>query len=184
MINIKFLVVIIYNIFIYYINLSLAKEMIIKNNSENFYNIKNVIVENQNDSQLILKFLDNYYDFSLISNQIKFEVLSNITFVGGNKGTIFDFVYGEHKSENIILQFLASNGNSVIFKNITFQNYSEDVNRLGVMMFIVSSRTDNFLVEFENCNFINNSYPLMQLDVSYNKETNKEAYYVVENCNF
>jgi len=101
MININFLVVIIYNIFIYHITLSLAKEIIIKKRSDNFYNIRNIIEENQNDDQLILKFLDDYYDFSLVNYQINFEVISNVTFVGGKKGTIFEFDYAENKSGNI-----------------------------------------------------------------------------------
>jgi len=130
----------------------------------------------------MLKFFDDYYDFSFVNDQIKFEVLSNITFIGNKEGTIFDYTY--IKNVNIIIQFLISNGNTVKFENITFQNYHQDVNRIGIMLLTVSSKTDNFLVKFENCNFLNNSYPLMQLDVSYNKETNKEAYYVVDNCNF
>jgi len=52
------------------------------------------------------------------------------------------------------------------------------------MMIIVFAKTDNFLVKIENCNFINNSYPILFLDVSYNKETNKEHFYIVDNCNF
>jgi len=130
----------------------------------------------------MLKFFDDYYDFSFVNDQVKFEVLSNITFIGNKEGTIFDYTY--IKNVNIIIQFLISNGNTVKFENITFQNYHQDVNRIGIMLLTVSSKTDNFLVKFENCNFLNNSYPLMQLDVSYNKETNKEAYYVVDNCNF
>jgi len=182
MININFLVVMIYNIFIYYINLSLAKEIIIKNDINNFYNIRNLIVENQNDDHLILNFIDGYYNFTTFTNQINFEVMSNITFVGNKEGTIFD--YTNNKNGYIFLQFLENNGYVVTFQNITFQHYHEDINIKGIMIIIVFSKTDNFLVKIENCNFINNSYPLLYLEVSYNKETNKEPFYIVDNCNF
>jgi len=187
MINKIFLIiVIIYNIFIFYITLSLAKEIVIKNDSENFYNIRNIFAENQNDGQLILNFIDDYYDFSILchdkSYDINIDVASNITFNGNINGTVFD----NNKSRNgkIILNFYKNNGNVVKFQNITFQNYYEDINVFGVPMIIVFAKTDNFLVKIENCNFINNFYPLLYLDVSYNIETNKEPFYIVDNCNF
>jgi len=75
-----------------------SKEISIKYGDSNWNSLKSVINNNQNDGELILRFVDDYYLFKFkdIPSFIEITVNSNIKFIGNEIGTVFDYDYENH----------------------------------------------------------------------------------------
>jgi len=139
---------------IFYIPKIYAKEFIIKNNDENFYNLNNFLNNNQNSNELVLYFVDNSYDMSLLKEtSIEVLIQTNVSFIGNKNGTIFDYKNGRKGN----LYFILNNnkGEVVKIENIIFKNYYIEYYSF-VFSIAVSAYSDFYHIIFENCIFESN----------------------------
>ncbi|OUM69523.1 hypothetical protein PIROE2DRAFT_2621 [Piromyces sp. E2] len=159
-----------------------GKTLIIRNNDDNFYNLNNVINIYQNSKELILNFVDDYYDMSIFSNKFETTVISNISFIGNEKGTVFDYnfdCFGVYQ-----FTFLNNLGNFVKFENITFKNFIFPNGSVNAINFIyIVSKVENFYLIFNNCNFMNFQNKIFDFNVS-TKNINNDSNFIFNNCNF
>ncbi|OUM61997.1 hypothetical protein PIROE2DRAFT_11813 [Piromyces sp. E2] len=158
---------------------SLAKEFNIKYNDDTFKNLKTLLNQNQNDDELILRFVDKYYIISYenLNVAIGIEVSQNITFIGENKETIFDF---NNRRTGYNFSFKDNNkGYSVKFENIIFKNYFDN----SVGLFRISSFSNNFLFLVENCTFQNNKFKIFDISIYKSKIIKEEELFIINNCN-
>ncbi|OUM60856.1 hypothetical protein PIROE2DRAFT_13299, partial [Piromyces sp. E2] len=163
----------IFYIFLFLINFSqyitTAKEIKIRNDEDNFYNLGKIINSNQNANELILNFVDRYYDFNKI-NELKIEstLLMNITFSGHKDGTIFDY----HYNYKGIFSFSSVGKKGITFtiENIIIQNYytPKSVNNIPVIFF--ESDNYNFYFFGKNCTFQNNISKIFKIQATPNNQ--------------
>jgi len=173
----------IYILWLFHVVKIFAKEIIIQNNSNNFYNLNSLINNNQNDGNLILKFQDNHYNMTLINTEDSVDVTvnSNITFVGSaENGTIFDFNYDRIGAFRF--EYSRNKGDTIKFENITMINYRETIINNGMSLIALFSNKDNYNLILDNCNFINNNYDVLNVMFSCSKATSPT--FLINNCNF
>ncbi|ORX49040.1 hypothetical protein BCR36DRAFT_413035 [Piromyces finnis] len=159
-----------------------TKEIKIKNNS-NFYELEKIINENQGDSnELVLYFVDDYYDMSKYPNfDISVVVLSNITFLGNNNGTVFDYKWD--KKGPFSIGFYNVSGKIVKFENLIIKNfYPKGQNNKFMTRF--SAKNDNFQVVYNNCTFTDNKYSLITVTFPSDEKTQEEPQLTMINCKF
>jgi len=174
---------IIFFIFLLLFNLKIyAKEIIVEFNSTNFFELGSLIKNNQNDGNLVLLFEDDYYDMSVINtvSAVDISVNSNISFIGNKNGTVFDYNYG--KIGGFKFDFSRLKNDTVKFENITFKKYKEKVISQGMTTLTVFSSTDNYNMIFNNCNFIENEYVILNIVLTCKKTSNPFIFF--NNCNF
>jgi len=161
-----------------------AKQFTIKNKDSNFQNLDNFINFNQEKNGLIMNFVDDYYDFSLLPYTMDISVVSNITFIGNSKGTTtFDyhnnkrgrliFTYSNYKDKNQIVKF----------ENINFVNF-DPLNAGDTEMIIIQANSDHFYFVVNNCNIQNNAYRFLRLDYKCNKPSHNNTSVLIKNTNF
>ncbi|KAG4094011.1 hypothetical protein H8356DRAFT_947657 [Neocallimastix lanati (nom. inval.)] len=128
---------------IFYIPKIYAKEFIIKNNDENFYNLNNFLNSNQNSNELVLYFVDNSYDMSLLKEtSIEVLIQTNVSFI-----EYYSFVFS-------IAVSAYSDFYHIIFENCIFEsNYGEI---LTFMTYCVEQKQMEPQIQFNRCKFINN----------------------------
>jgi len=174
--NISLLFIFIYFIFISYNNKIYAEEIIIKNKDNNFYNFHNIL-SNTNNKELILKFVDEYYDFKELSiKKIQFEISNNVSFIGSTNRTIFDFSDSE---STFTISYINENQNTLIFENIIFQNF-KIYNSNDQLFNVKTYNFGNFI--WNNCTF-NNNDKLFYFD-NYNHSSEGEVVIQFNSCNF
>ncbi|OUM66287.1 hypothetical protein PIROE2DRAFT_6523 [Piromyces sp. E2] len=159
-----------------------AKEFIIRNTINDFENLSNIIKENQNDDELVLNFVDEYYYTPESNGRYGIDVNSNITFRGNKNGTVYDFHH--ERNREYLFAFSVTKGKTVKFENFIFKNYYADNERPGLYMFTVTADTDNHYLKFYNCTFQNNYYTIFRSRVENKKPTHTDPSYVFEKCNF
>ncbi|OUM63280.1 hypothetical protein PIROE2DRAFT_10248 [Piromyces sp. E2] len=83
-----------------------SKVIYIKHNDTSFKNLPDLILRNQNDKELIVNFVDEYYDMSEIEEYaILISVATNITLVGNKNGTMFDYSTPRKGNKRWFFQF-------------------------------------------------------------------------------
>lgn len=180
----KYLLNICINIFII-INIIMvdAKEFIIHNNDYSFTNINYIVNNYQDDNELILNFVDTYYDMrSLNIYSVEVNVNTNILFIGNKNGTKFD--YNNDRLGRFI--FIFNNKNlSVNIENIIFENFDTNgVDLIGVQILLINTYKCNFHFIMNNCVFENNKYRLIDLVTTCTNENQLEPQILFKNINF
>ncbi|OUM66751.1 hypothetical protein PIROE2DRAFT_5963 [Piromyces sp. E2] len=102
----------------------------------------------------------------------------------GDKDTIFDF----QKTRKTQFYFHFSAGvvdKKLIFNNITFTNFENFGSEVSnVMSFETEDTTDRYLVEFNNCIFLNNNGINNNIKLSCVKSVQKTPQFIYNNCKF
>jgi len=161
-----------------------AKTIIIKND-ESYIKMKDIINNNQNDNELILEFVDNYYDmrkyksFEIYNTEISIQ--SFITFKGNSNETIFD--YKSNYYGNIHMSYEGKKNMLVKFENITFKNFNP-ISQIHVGFINVISHVNNFQLQFYNCTFIDNMVNNVVLLLEPEKVNIIEPQVIFDNCHF
>jgi len=153
---------------------------------DNFLNIVDIIKNNQNAGELNLKFTDNYYKFTELAMSDVFSIIitpqTNITLVGNNDGTVFDFDYDRRGTFKISNS--DNKGYIVKFENITFENFCFKSFISGAYLIYIESNTMNFYTQFKNCIFRNNNLWLFNIAIKYNKNDYNNPSLYFNNCKF
>ncbi|OUM66935.1 hypothetical protein PIROE2DRAFT_5795 [Piromyces sp. E2] len=182
--NIAFQYLFIHVILFFFIDITFEKEITIKNHDENWNNLKNVINDNQNDEELILRFVDNYYTvyYDNIFSSIELMITGNVSFIGNENGTVFDFL------DNIIgynIQYLRNKGDVVKFEKIIFKNSLVGFStKYSIPLFAIRASTDYFNLIFSNCTFEDNKAPIMSVDITTSKSTASTYSVQINDCFF
>jgi len=159
-----------------------AKEFTIRNIESDFDNLPNIINNNQNDNELILNYVDDYYYTTMSYERYEISVETNITFRGNKNGTIYDFHH--ERNREFWIQFPSEKGKTVIFENFIFRNYYANYEMGGLHMFIVMAFTDNFKILFNNCTFEDNNYAIFRAVIHNLKPTHTDPSIVFNKCKF
>jgi len=160
-----------------------SKEITIKYNDNNWKKLKSVIKDNQNDNELILRFVDNYYLFVFddLESSMEISIYSNIKFIGNNNGTVFDF---DNNFQAFKTEFSRNKGDILKYENIVFKNFKYHTLSEGIGIMYLSSKSDNFTLAFENCTFQDNYNSLLYLDVNNQKVSKNDYSVIINNCKF
>jgi len=152
-------------LFLSYSIVVLSKEIYIRNNTE-FHDLMNIINENQNDNELKLYFIDEYYDFSTMSSyNLNINVGTNISIIGSHiDGTVFD--YNNYSRGTFRFLYIGLKDETIKFNNIHWKNYDPS-NQSNVFLIFIMSEDSHFHMEFNNCIFYNNSYIISVNAASY-----------------
>ncbi|OUM65922.1 hypothetical protein PIROE2DRAFT_6993 [Piromyces sp. E2] len=144
-----------------------SKDIIIHNNDSNFLNIENV-VKSQNDKEITLRFVDDYYDMSLLDFSIPILVTSNFIFLGNENGTIFDYKNNFRERSGIQAFYIKSYTRDfqMIITNCIFRNHKYSLFQFDV--FYESQNNNNNKqvlpqIVIENCDFYNNIYKMIAI---------------------
>ncbi|OUM67368.1 hypothetical protein PIROE2DRAFT_5231 [Piromyces sp. E2] len=148
------------------------------------------INSSQNDSDLIIRFVDDYYDFSKYGLQsVSIFVNTNISLIGNENGTVFDFNYD--KQIGITFQFDTKEKTKTLkIENIKFEKFypknSGGIGRTQVLLYFnfYLNKSDNFYIIFNNCNFQNNNHELIKVDIYLDVATYDDYRIQFNNCKF
>ncbi|ORX81129.1 hypothetical protein BCR32DRAFT_293444 [Anaeromyces robustus] len=158
-------------------------KIIIRNGDYNYLNLKSFIKDNQYDGELILKFIDNYYDMTVHGFELTINVESNISFIGNINGTVFDFNYD--RRGQFLIQCIRDKGDKLTFENIIFENYRPNEGIIsGASILYINSFYINFYIIFKNCTFRNTFHNIISIDTNCGKQDNYEPNLIITNCNF
>ena len=160
-----------------------SKKISIKYQDNNWNSLRSVINNNQNDGELILRFVDNYYHlkFENVNSLMDISVNANIKFIGNENGTIFDYDYENHSFD---LAFDRVKEYTVSFENIIFQNFKHTSLGEGVAVLLVQSQSNYFNLVLENCTFRDNLNSVLYFDVFNKKEAKDDYSILINNCRF
>jgi len=171
-----------YIFMIYYKITVYAKKYTINNNEESFQKMIDILHYMQNSDELILYFEDDYYDiyeFS-VDYDILVTVSSNITIIGNNNGTVFDF--NNERKGVFIFSHTEDKVKSVTFENIIFKNARSVDPSIDLVRFV--SNTDKLFSTFNNCTFQNIFFNIIAIFSSCTKSNHEEASLLINNCKF
>ncbi|ORX64116.1 hypothetical protein BCR32DRAFT_273221 [Anaeromyces robustus] len=156
-----------------------AKDYKIKNDSNLFYDLNSIISQNQNSDELILNFVDNYYDMSLLNDySIDISVETNIYFIGNINGTYFDYKNGPRGT----MHFNIYNGGkdkTISYDNIIFGNSSPTASLIRL-----ESTKDQMNVVFNNCTFENHNNNIINFQITCTYQVQLTPQIVFNKCNF
>ncbi|ORX56027.1 hypothetical protein BCR36DRAFT_280853 [Piromyces finnis] len=160
-----------------YVNAKLIK---VKNNDDNFYNLKNLINNNQ-DEELIINFVDDYYNMTLIEAfSIDISLINNVSLIGNINGTVFDY---NHQGRKGPFKFSTEYNYSLTFENIIFTNFNQELESF-VYILAITSKTEQFHVYINNCSFKNNNYDLILLNFTSSKKIKVDPQIQFNNTEF
>ncbi|ORX53799.1 hypothetical protein BCR36DRAFT_396482 [Piromyces finnis] len=168
---------------LFFIIISYEKEIIIKNN-DNWNNLKDIINNNQDYKELILIFVDDYYNVSFenVYSSLELMISGDVSFIGNENGTVFDFL------DNIIgynIMFLRNKGYTIKFENITFINsFDKNSSLYSIPLFAIHASTDNFNLIFNNCTIKNNRAIFIEFEAAISKVVSSTPSIQINNCIF
>jgi len=156
-----------------------GKEHIIKNDDFPDYDSKiGIYFQNIPEKEIALNFTEDYYDMTLLSvYTIDINLYSNITFIGNENGTIFDYKEGRKGVFGIYI----NKENYLKFENIIFENFSTN-GQNNLLLFYIETYADKYNIEFNNCTFRNNKDQLISIISKFN--SNMESRITMNNCSF
>ncbi|OUM68069.1 hypothetical protein PIROE2DRAFT_4353 [Piromyces sp. E2] len=154
-----------------------AKEVIIKND-DNFPYLFDILNDYQIENELILNFVDTYYNMELLNvYTLDVTMISNISLIGNINGTIFD--YG--KKYKGTFQIIINKENTLKIQNIIFENfYTQDV----VHCIKINAKVPNFKIIISNCTLRNNDHSFFAFDLDYPQQVENDFHILFSNCNF
>jgi len=171
----------IYIIGLYFYIKVYSKEIIIHNKSENFYNIQDIINNNQDDNILIVRLVDDHYDMSDMGFCMELSIISDVIILGNTNGTILDFNYSKKGQ----IRFNYSSNNSVRLENLIFQHYSTNHELVhGSQIIYIYSPTNKVQFNMHSCIFRDNDFRLIQYDISSANQIQSYAQSTISNCTF
>ncbi|OUM63858.1 hypothetical protein PIROE2DRAFT_9527 [Piromyces sp. E2] len=141
--------------------------------------------QNNNNNELILEFVDDYYDMLIFKRNniynIEAAIQSPVIFRGNSKGTVFD--YNNDYYGNIDINFDEKKGTLVRYENIIFKNYNpSSQHRVGIATVI--SHNDDFHLQFYNCTFINIIVNTLVVHINPTNMYFVEPQILFDKCNF
>jgi len=168
-------------LFPFFILNSYSKEITISND-DNFKNFKDIINNNQNDKELIINLEDPYYNMTINNYVLEIVVITNLSFIGNENGTIFDY----NNTRLGTMHFSVPNPITLKFKNIIFENFSypNNVYTNDVRAIEIFVDSNKYYAIFENCTFRNNKQDILQYQINYLKKANDDFNIQFNNCNF
>ncbi|OUM62264.1 hypothetical protein PIROE2DRAFT_11522 [Piromyces sp. E2] len=147
-----------------------AKVFSVKSNDTSFYDFHGFLTSNQQQNNVLeLYFEDDYYDISLLDYYYDTTVESNISIIGNQNGTVFD--YNNNKRGRLIFNFLSNKGYTLKIKNIIFENFDSMGSAELEFLMINSLKSDKFFLIIENCTFQNNYHRLFKIHFSCTEQT-------------
>ncbi|KAL6588586.1 hypothetical protein U3516DRAFT_862780, partial [Neocallimastix sp. 'constans'] len=160
-----------------------SKEIIIRNKSENFNNIIEVINSNQIDDKLIVRLVDSYYDMSVLNYNIEFSIITDVIIIGNENITTLD--YGYDRRGQIRFNYSSNKFETVRLENLRFQHYSTNHEFIqGAQIIYIFSTTNKFRFDMENCIFSDNLYRLIQYDIISTSQSQSYIQSSISNCTF
>ncbi|ORX42862.1 hypothetical protein BCR36DRAFT_374259 [Piromyces finnis] len=170
-------------VFSFYVIVTYGKEYIIRNGDDFFYSINGIITNYEGNEELIFRFPDHQYDMLNQIYSISIPVNTNISFIGNENMTIFDF--GFDKKGALDINKSIDKELYVKFENIIIQNfYSLNQYQSKISVFHVISQLNNLFVTYNNCIFRNNSNDIFTLDINCSKNNIIEPNVTFNNCKF
>jgi len=174
-------------ILLIFISRSFQKEFIIKNDT-NLDKLQTIVNDNQsNDDELVLRFVDPFYNMRSLEYSIEFTVLSNITFIGNPNGTIFN--YNNYNRGTFKFTFSQKNYDktlkmeNIIFEEFAHKNnnnmYNKDYHIINVVSHFFEFR---FIIQ--NCTFRNNKLNILSVSVAKNNSYYNDTSVYINQCNF
>ena len=158
---------------------SATKVFSLKNDDYYFYNL-DILINNNQDDDLIINFVDDYYDMSLAEPfNFGITVNHNIALIGNKNGTIFDYNNQGRKGPFKVSIF----SDSLTFENITFTNFDQ-LSDNNVYMIAISAQTEQFHIYINNCSFIENNYDLMVFNFNSKRIIEVDPQIQINNTNF
>lgn len=159
-----------------------SKEIII--NEENIINLKNFL-QQQQDNDLILYFVQEYYDMTVISDyNLDTYVNTNISFIGNKNGTTFDFK-NKYKSAIYFIFNDERKKYEIKMENIIFDNYEYQGGYTNCVRCItLSSKIKDFSFILNNCTFKNGMTSYISIQYDFNVEGSSEPQVQFNNCTF
>jgi len=134
-----------------------TKKTIKISNTEIFTQIVSIYKDNYPEyDELEFNFVDSYYDMTLLDYAQLFTINRNLTFMGNENGTVFDF---KNKSKGIFrLNYNLSVEQlyTVTFENIIFKNYDPQGQYIFAVEVTIAFDKIKSHVEFNNCTFEDN----------------------------
>jgi len=163
---------------------SYGKQITIKSSDLGWeYDLGSIINKDQGDGELIVYFPDNEYNMgSLNFNGIIINVEKQVTFLGNDNGTIFNYNYNRSGTFSVSIT-----NKDVLFKmeNIIFEKYRNDRASDGVQIMFLRTYSDDFQFLVKNCTFRDNDYKLFRIDVRVTKNYKKNWPYILfDHCKF
>ncbi|ORX59216.1 hypothetical protein BCR36DRAFT_366402 [Piromyces finnis] len=180
--NITWTILWFWNILLLFVKILFAKEIVIRNDDDYWKNFANTLNNNQNDNELILRFIDDYYIIDYVSNSaLNLLITKKVIFRGNENGTVFDYI---DKRIGFNIKFSTNKDEKLSFENIIFKNYQEKVILNGVPLLDIQSSISDFYITFDNCIFQDNKYKIFQLKVDSFKSLKSEYHLIFNNCKF
>ncbi|ORX56014.1 hypothetical protein BCR36DRAFT_395760 [Piromyces finnis] len=153
-----------------------SKEYIIRN--ENFPSLRNILNNYQSDNELILRFVDSYYNMESLNDfSLEVTLTTNISLIGNENRTIFDY----RKKNKGVFIFSIDNAHHIKMENIIFENYSCQGFVFGIRMNINSP---NFKLTINNCTFRNNDHSMFIFEFLYSQLVQEKIHVSFNNCSF
>ncbi|OUM65638.1 hypothetical protein PIROE2DRAFT_7304 [Piromyces sp. E2] len=171
--------------FLVWVKNSYGKEFIIRFNDQYWNNLKSIINDNQDQGELILRFVDDQYLLlpEYIHAPLNLMITGSVYFIGNKNGTIFDFhnykFYLKFEFEN------SNNLNHLYFENIIFQNfYDSSLTYSNTPLMYINSYSDNIKILFNNCIFRDNKSALIIVSISPVKLKLTDYIIQITDCEF
>ncbi|KAG4086156.1 hypothetical protein H8356DRAFT_133586 [Neocallimastix lanati (nom. inval.)] len=141
----------------------------------------NSLLFNQDINEIKLFFDDDNYKISSSSRNV-IDVSKNIYFYSKN-GTVFDF-QNNFKNQIFFIYKPGVTDIKIVFKNITFYNFTYRSYKEFLMMFHISNSDNNFQIEFDNCTFMDIYSLLFYIQHSCYESTTSLPQTIFNNCKF
>ncbi|OUM70114.1 hypothetical protein PIROE2DRAFT_1795 [Piromyces sp. E2] len=115
--------------------------------------------------------------------RIEIALISNVSFIGNENGTVIDYNYGRRGS--FVVSYSRNKWDKITFKNIIFEHYSTNgVDYPGIQIISVSSNANNIQTYLENCTFRDNQYRLLSFQLTSYEIISDKPQVVLNNCVF
>jgi len=158
-----------------------GKDFYVRNNDTLFKDLNSFFIKNnQNYDQIVLYFVDNYYNMTELPYSIEISVNSDIYFIGSGNETVFD--YDGKKYGRLIFNIYNLKEYKIKFENIILRNYYADVR--GIQMITLITRTIKYNFEINNCIFEDNMYTILHFSAYTNHQDNIEPKILINNSRF
>ncbi|OUM62489.1 hypothetical protein PIROE2DRAFT_11179 [Piromyces sp. E2] len=157
-----------------------GKEFYIKYDDSIYNDFNNFIKDNQNYDEIILYFIDDYYDMSKLPHYIDVTVSTNIFIIGNENGTVFD--YKGNYQGRVIFNFSSNKEYKIIYENIIIENYFAD--KKGLNIINMDSNFNKFYFEVNNCTFHNNMSSIFRFGLNTSPQENPNIKILINNSRF
>ena len=154
---------------------------------DSFPKLGDIITNNQDDEELIVYFVDDVYDMSVLpADTLLINVINKVKFLGNENGTVFNYNYDRNGIFKVSINSVdRDRGELFTLENIIFEKYKNDRASDGIQIMFVVATSDNFQFLVKNCTFRDNDFKLFRIDVQVTKNyKNNWPYILFDHCKF